>query len=79
MEVCINTGRVQERILDPTRSQEIEEVVADGSFYGMQTFDQALVELVKAGRVTFDDAVESSSNRHDLELAMQQAGVAVTA
>jgi twitching motility protein PilT len=79
MEVCINTGRVQERILDPTRSQEIEEVVADGSFYGMQTFDQALVELVKAGRVSFEDAVESSSNRHDLELAMQQAGVAATA
>jgi twitching motility protein PilT len=75
MEVCINTGRVQERILDSTRSQEIEEVVADGSYYGMRTFDQALVELVKAGQVSFDDAVESSSNRHDLELAMQQAGV----
>jgi twitching motility protein PilT len=79
MEVCINTGRVAERILEPTRTQEIEEVVTDGSFYGMQTFDQALVELVKAGRVSVDDAVESSSNRHDLELSLQQAGVAVPA
>jgi twitching motility protein PilT len=79
LEVCINTGRVSERILDPTRTQEIEEVVADGSFYGMQTFDQALVELVKAGTVTAEDALESSSNRHDLELAFQQAGVAVPA
>jgi twitching motility protein PilT len=79
MEICINTGRVAERILDPTRTQEIEEVVADGSFYGMQTFDQALVQLVKAGSVTAEDALESSSNRHDLELALQQAGVAVPA
>ena len=79
LEVCINTGRVVERILDPTRTQEIEEVVADGSFYGMQTFDQALVALVKSGTVTAQDALESSSNRHDLELAFQQAGVAVPA
>ncbi|HEX2025716.1 MAG TPA: PilT/PilU family type 4a pilus ATPase [Actinomycetota bacterium] len=79
LEVCINTGRVQERILDPTRTMEIEEVVADGGFYGMQTFDQAVVNLVQAGVVSVEDAVESSSNRHDLELALQQAGVAVPA
>jgi twitching motility protein PilT len=79
MEICINTGRVAERILDANRTQEIEEVVADGSFYGMQTFDQALVGLVKAGTVSTADALESSSNRHDLELALQQAGVAVPA
>jgi twitching motility protein PilT len=79
LEICINTGRVQERILDPTRTMEIEEVVADGGFYGMQTFDQAVVKLVQAGVVSVQDAVESSSNRHDLELALQQAGVAVPA
>jgi twitching motility protein PilT len=79
MEICINTGRVAERILDANRTQEIEEVVAEGSFYGMQTFDQALVGLVKAGTVSTEDALESSSNRHDLELALQQAGVAVPA
>ena len=79
MEICINTGRVAERILDANRTQEIEEVVAEGAFYGMQTFDQALVGLVKSGTVAAKDALESSSNRHDLELALQQAGVAVPA
>jgi twitching motility protein PilT len=79
LEVCVNTGRVAERILDPSRTSEIEEVVADGSFYGMQTFDQALVVLVKEGTVSVQDALEVASNRHDFELALQQAGIAVSA
>jgi twitching motility protein PilT len=79
LEVCMNTGRVAERILDPSRTYEIEEVVADGSFYGMQTFDQALVVLVREGTVEVRDALEVASNRHDFELALQQAGVTVPA
>jgi twitching motility protein PilT len=78
IEVCINTGRVAERILDPSRTSEIQEVVREGDFYGMQTFDQSLVELVKMGTVTTADAVDAASNRHDFELALQQAGVALT-
>jgi len=79
LEVCVNTGRVAERILDPAKTHEIEEVVADGSFYGMQTFDQGLVGLVRDGIVSVEDALEVSSNRHDFELALQQAGIAVPA
>jgi twitching motility protein PilT len=52
LEVCVNTGRVAERIVDPSKTHEIEEVVADGDFYGMQTFDQALVRLARDGVVT---------------------------
>jgi len=78
IEVCINTGRVAERILDPSRTAEIQEVVREGDFYGMQTFDQSLVELVKAGTVTTADAVDAASNRHDFELALQQNGVALS-
>ncbi len=79
LEVCVNTGRVAERIVDPSKTYEIEEVVADGSFYGMQTFDQALVALVRDEVVTAEDALEVASNRHDFELALQQAGIAVPA
>ncbi len=79
LEVCVNTGRVAERIIDSSKTYEIEEVVADGSFYGMQTFDHALVKLVKDGTITVEDAVEAATNRHDFELALQQAGVAVPA
>jgi twitching motility protein PilT len=78
VEICINTGRVAERILDPTRTKEITEVVWDGEFYGMQTFDQALLDLVREGKVGAADAVEASSNRHDFELSLQQAGIALS-
>jgi twitching motility protein PilT len=77
LEVCVNTGRVAERIVDPSKTHEIAEVVADGTFYGMQTFDQALVALVRQGAVNVEDALETASNRHDFELALQQAGIAV--
>ena len=77
LEVCINTGRVAERILDPSRTNEIQEVLKEGDFYGMQTFDQSLLELVKAGAITVPDALETASNRHDFELALQQGGVRV--
>jgi twitching motility protein PilT len=77
LEVMISNGRIAERILEPNRTQEIQEVVAEGSYYGMKTFDQSLVDLVREGTVTAEDAVAASSNRHDFQLALQQAGVVV--
>ena len=77
LEVMINNGRTAERILDPTRTQEIEEIVADGGFYGMQTFDQCLLELVRRDLVEPMDAIDNTTHRHDFELALQQAGVAI--
>jgi twitching motility protein PilT len=77
LEVMVNNGRTAERILDPTRTQEIEEIVADGGFYGMQTFDQCLLELVRRDLVEPLDAIEHTTHRHDFELALQQAGVAI--
>ena len=77
VEVMVNTGRTAERILDPLRTSEIEEVVREGGFYGMQTFDQALLALVRDGMVEVDEAVVAASNRHDFELSLQQAGIAV--
>jgi twitching motility protein PilT len=78
VEVCVNTGRVAERIMDPNRTGEIQEVVREGDYYGMQTFDQALLELVQSGRVGAADAVEAASSRHDFELMLQQAGIALS-
>ncbi len=76
VEVLINTGRVQERILDPLQTSTIPDVIAEGDFYGMQTFDQALVELVHQGLVTVDLAAEAASNPHDFVLALRQAQLA---
>ncbi|MBI4260957.1 MAG: PilT/PilU family type 4a pilus ATPase [Actinobacteria bacterium] len=78
VEVLVNTGRVAERIVDPALTAEIHDVMAEGTYYGMRTFDQALLELVVSGAVGVDEAVEASSHPHDFQLMLQQAGHAAT-
>ena len=73
VEVLVNTGRIFDRIVDATQTDQIIDVIADGDYYGMQTFDQALVKLVKAGLVSHDDARRTATNPHDFDL--QMAGV----
>jgi len=70
VEVLIANGRVYDRILDPEATTEIRDIMAEGGFYGMQTFDQDLVKLTKEGIVTEDDARRASTNPHDFNLAL---------
>ncbi|MEO8476159.1 MAG: PilT/PilU family type 4a pilus ATPase [Actinomycetota bacterium] len=77
LEILINNGRVAERISDPDKTHELKDVIADGGFYGMVTFDQWMLKLLKEGTITVDAAFKAVSNRHDFELAMQQAGLAI--
>jgi twitching motility protein PilT len=77
LEILVNTGRVAERITDEEKTSEIKEVVAEGGYYGMMTFDQALLQLIQQGRVSVDDAMQAVSSKHDFELALQQAGIPI--
>ena len=43
------TGRVRDMILNPEETGRLPEVIAEGGYYGMQTFDQALLAHVQAG------------------------------
>jgi len=76
VEVLINTGRVAERIADPDQTHSIPELIAEGEYYGMQTFDQALVRLVSDDLITIDAALDIATNPHDLKLALQMAQLA---
>ncbi|HEY2141928.1 MAG TPA: type IV pilus twitching motility protein PilT [Solirubrobacteraceae bacterium] len=73
-EILRMTGRVRDMIIDPTQTGKLVEVIASGGYYGMQTFDQALFGHVKAGRVTFEDAMLVASSPHDFKLLMQADG-----
>ncbi len=73
-EILRMTGRVRDMIKDPEQTGKLMEVIASGAYYGMQTFDQALFGHVKAGRVTFDDAMRMASSPHDFKLLMQADG-----
>ena len=73
-EILRMTGRVRDMINDPDQTGKLVEVITSGAYYGMQTFDQALYGHVKAGRVTFEEAMRVASSPHDFKLLMQAEG-----
>jgi twitching motility protein PilT len=73
-EVLRMTGRVRDMIMDSDQTGKLTEVVADGSYYGMQTFDQALFDHVKAGRVTVEEATRAATSPHDFKLLLAADG-----
>jgi twitching motility protein PilT len=73
VEVMINTGRIYDRILDPELEPSIHDVIAESRFDGMQTFDQSLLDLVRQGLVTEEDARAVATNPHDFSLALAAA------
>ena len=76
IEVLVNTWRVFDRIVDPNQGGEsIEEIIADGEYYGMQTFDQSVFNLYKNGMVDLRSAMAAASNPHDLRISLQQSGL----
>jgi twitching motility protein PilT len=70
VEVLVNTGRVFDRLVDPEQTDGIVDVIADGAYYGMQSFDQALVSLVKDGLVTTEEARRTATSPHDFDLQL---------
>jgi twitching motility protein PilT len=73
-EILRMTGRVRDMIVDPSQTGKLPEVISTGAYYGMQTFDQALFGHVKAGLVTFDDAMKVASSPSDFKLLVQADG-----
>jgi twitching motility protein PilT len=72
VEVLVNTGRAQEMILNPEETGRLTEVIREGAYYGMQTFDQALLAHVQAGRVKAEDALRAANRPQDLRLLLAQ-------
>jgi twitching motility protein PilT len=71
VEVLVNTGRVFDRIVDPDKTDSIAEVIDEGDFYGMQSFDQSLVQLVREGLVEEAEARRTATNPHDFDLRLR--------
>jgi twitching motility protein PilT len=77
LEVLISTARVRECIADKDRTKEIHDAIAKGfTTYGMQTFDQSLMQHVKSGVVTYDEALKHVSN--PVDFALRFRGIAST-
>jgi hypothetical protein len=73
-EILIMTGRVHDMILDPKLTGQLPEVIAEGAYYGMQTFDQHLLKHLQAGRITMEAAMRVATSPHDFKLMVAAAG-----
>jgi twitching motility protein PilT len=76
-EVLVMCERVRDILLDAERLHELRDVIAKGRTpYGMQTFDQSLMELYKAGLVSYEVALEQCTNPSDF--ALRVSGISGT-
>jgi twitching motility protein PilT len=77
-EVLRMTGRARDMIMDPEETGNLREVISEGEYYGMQTFDQALLKHFQAGRVSMEDALKVASSPHDFKLLVAAEGRTAT-
>ncbi len=72
VEIMKTTARIKELIEDKDRTKEIPDAIAQGHVaYGMQTFDQSLMMLVRNQMVTYQEALRQASNPDDFALRYQ--------
>lgn len=75
VEVLVMTGTIREYISDPEKTYMIRDAMEEGEYYGMQTFDQSLIQLYTNRRITLDDAMAMAHNAHDFKIKIRQLGV----
>ncbi|WP_456823811.1 type IV pilus twitching motility protein PilT [Cellulomonas sp. P5_E12] len=75
IEVMVNTGRTRDAILEPQDAPPLIDLIKEGDFYKMQTFDQHLFQLVRDDVITYDEALSASTSPHDLTVELRQAGL----
>lgn len=73
-EVMVATNRIRDMIVDPEQTSKIEEAIAEGAYYGMQTFDQALLTHLRAGNISMDEAMKAATSPNDFKLAVAAGG-----
>jgi len=72
VEVMVMNARIADLIREG-RSDEINDAVAEGEFFGMQTFTYALIQQVLFGSVDREVAANAATHRHDFLVALERA------
>ena len=74
IEILLGTPRVKE-LMKKGEVDALKEAMVQGSNEGMQTFDHALFELYRAGRISLADALENADSATDLKLKIKLHGM----
>jgi twitching motility protein PilT len=72
VEVMVNNARIADLIRE-SRTEEIPDAIAEGAFFQMQTFEQALIDLVVAGDIDRETAADAATSQHDFLVALEHA------
>ena len=74
LEIAVATPRIREAVLDEDKTSIVQDIVAEGQYYGMRTFEQDAVRLVLAGLITVEEAEKVVARSADLHVALRRAG-----
>ncbi|MAJ61205.1 MAG: hypothetical protein CBC48_15305 [bacterium TMED88] len=74
VEVMRSTRSIQECIKDPSRTHEITDLIARGRGEQMQTFDQHLLDLLRANKISVHTALTAASNPADFQTKLEMEG-----
>jgi len=74
-EVLVNTSRVRDLIAEGRPQKDLNEAIFEGEYYGMRTFDQCLLSLLRDDRVSRDQAMAFATSQHDFKLMLVSAGI----
>jgi len=72
IEVMVNNARIADLIREG-KPEEVGDAIAEGEYFNMQTFQQALITKVLDGAIDADTAADASSNKHDFLVALERA------
>jgi twitching motility protein PilT len=76
-EILVNTEAVRDQMRDMSKSMNIPQLIKEGAVpYGMQSFDQSLMNWYSQGVITYDDAVFAATNPAEFALRVQGIGAA---
>ena len=71
-EVMVTNARISDLIRDD-KADEIHDAIDEGAFFNMQTFSQALIQLVVSGEIDQEVAANAATNKHDFLVALEHA------
>lgn len=77
IEVLVGTSRIADCIARASETENIPDAIAEGAYYGMQTFDQSLLQLVRDGAVTVEEAMFHATSKQNFALMLEAHSVTI--
>lgn len=73
-ELGIGTTRLRDAIADPEEGVDVEDILGEGDYYGMHTFEQSVLAAIMDGRITLESGEAIVPRPADLQVALKRAG-----